>query len=64
LENSDDIVKIGTLMGSMGYIKEAQEILEAVLLRKPNDTTALNNYGYVLLHEIIQSKKNFKGCDY
>jgi len=46
-------------MGSMGYIKEAQEILEAVLLRKPNDTTALNNYGYVLLHEIIQSKKNY-----
>ncbi|MCW4018675.1 MAG: hypothetical protein NWF00_08390 [Candidatus Bathyarchaeota archaeon] len=59
LENSDDLIKIATLMGSLGYMKEAQEVFDAMLFRTPLDTTALNNYAYVLLHEIIQSKGNY-----
>jgi len=57
LKDSDDIISVATLIGSLGYIEEAQEIFDAIISRTPNDVTALNNYGYILLMNLIEKEQ-------
>jgi hypothetical protein len=63
LQQSDEVIQITTLMGTMGYVKEAQEIFEVLLARTPDDASALNNYGFILLNEMVIQYQTDKKYD-
>jgi hypothetical protein len=55
LENSDELVQITTFIGTLGHMKEAKEVFDAQLTLTPDDTSALNNYGFILINEMIKA---------
>jgi hypothetical protein len=53
LKNADEIIQLTTFIGALGHISEASEIFDAILNITPNDTSALNNYGFILLNDMV-----------
>jgi tetratricopeptide (TPR) repeat protein len=61
LKNADEIVQLATFIGALGNLNQAKELFDAILTITPDDTSALNNYGFVLLNDMINAyEKNKK----
>ena len=55
LKNADEIIQLTTLMGTIGHLIQAKELFDAILTITPDDTSALNNYGFILLNEMVEA---------
>lgn len=63
LENSEFFVNFATFFATLGHIKESEQIFNNLLALTPDDTSALNNYGFMLLNEMVKDYKTEKKYD-
>jgi len=63
LQKADFYVPIATFMGLKGYMKESEEVFRTILSITPNDTSALNDYGFVILSELTRIYNSNKQWD-
>lgn len=63
LQNSDTFVSIASLLVQKGHKKEADIIFTTILDLTPDDTSALNDYGFSILFELFGMYKENKKFD-
>ena len=61
LLTADTFVGIADALARIGHLQEAEEVFKLILKRTPCDTTALNDYGVLVIDELIgEYKKGVK----
>jgi hypothetical protein len=53
LLTGDTFVGIATALAKIGHSQEAEKVFQLILNRTPHDTTALNDYGVLVINELI-----------
>ena len=63
LKNADMYVSIGSYLALKGHMKEGEEVFKTILTSTPNDTSALNDYGTIILNELLANYRANKQWD-
>jgi hypothetical protein len=63
LENSDTFIDFATYLGLLGHTTESEQVFNILFTLTPEDTSALSNYGFVLLNNALKAFQTNKKYD-